>query len=1259
MKENALVIYSRSIGDTLCSTPTLRKLYKTFNSKFNVVTHVPEIFERSPYVLNTYKFEDFNETSLQKKFNVFKVFHNMSHKNLEGIEWKYGLISLQQSMAMDLGFMLLPEELSCDFYPRPNSKIPELPKDYICIHPVQSWPSRTWPQKMWEQLIEEAFKMGMPIVSTGKDSSEKGFFNIDKPAYTMLHKNNIDLINKLGLSETWNIINNSKIFITMDTGLLHLAGTTNTHIIQLGSSIHPYYRAPYRNGSQQYKYSYIKGSCNSFCASDMKYSLKEWGNIQAVPPLLGCLEGRKSFDCHPNFSQVFDECKNILNGNKVQSISVPVDIQISEVAVTSEITSKESMIEFTGFKNGKYFHFVYTGKEELSVICLMSDNITNLSYYKTEMILHPNIEHFFGIGDDGTPGTKFEIFDKLTMELIYKYVDPYILTLDKIFYNLACNNSTATAYPLKEIFTNKEYDSEFVNITEGDVVVDLGANVGLFALYSLTKKCKKCYSVEPHPETFKYLKINTSDRFDNVITINKAISTIDNMYMDLNSQNSTGLSIYNNPKEYSVKVDSIFLDQLIEEYNINMIDYLKIDIEGAEYDLLRNIDKKYLSNNVKKIALELHRCSDEDFNFIKLLLTECSFNYIIIRSNDIGTNKMIHAWKKEKIDKITLSTIDFLGFNKDAQKMGSIQTVPLITGCLENKSIFECNSSSLQVVNEIKSILNIMQKKEEMKKIIIISPHLSTGGLPSYLLKQVETLKDIFDVYVVEYEDLTAGVFVVQKNKIISILEDEHFITLCKNKFELLNIIHKIHPDIIHFEEFPELFMDKVIARSIYSKAERYYTIVETTHNSAFKDTDKIFLPDKFCFVSNDSVNKFSTLDVPSELVEYPIEIKIKKDKAELFKILNLDPEYKHVLNVGLFTPGKNQKEIFDYAKELKNYKIKFHFVGNQAGNFKEYWEPLMRDKPDNCIIWGERNDVDLFYDACDLFLFTSISELNPVVLKEALSWKLPILMYNLPIYNDMYDNMRGIFYLTKERNKNISIIKNKLNIFEKDKNQYNIKLVHLLTYPNEDIEIQSMESMSKLSDFGINYMLHINPVPTELTNLPAKYPTSQDGTVLLPGHYGCFHAFQRAIETEFTPDVDFFMICERDCVMTISVQEFYDNMMEILPIILKEDISYFSFGDTFDLEFRVLQSIIKRKLEYTNLLFITNKIIGLQCILFPKSSRSFLLDMFKNVPWYAMDTWFNEVFLNEYLPIGIVTERMTTQLNGYSLIENRNKEFK
>ena len=92
----------------------------------------------------------------------------------------------------------------------------------------------------------------------------------------------------------------------MDSGLLHLAGTTDTHIIQLGSSIDHRLRAPYRKGFQEYKYDYVGGSCDISCASDIKYGIKEWGTIQGVPPLIRCLEDKPTFECHPSVDQVID-----------------------------------------------------------------------------------------------------------------------------------------------------------------------------------------------------------------------------------------------------------------------------------------------------------------------------------------------------------------------------------------------------------------------------------------------------------------------------------------------------------------------------------------------------------------------------------------------------------------------------------------------------------------------------------------------------------------------------------------------------------------------------------------------------------------------------------------------------------------------------------------------------------------------------------------------------------------------------------------
>ena len=58
----------------------------------------------------------------------------------------------------------------------------------------------------------------------------------------------------------------------------------------------------------------------------------------------------------------------------------------------------------------------------------------------------------------------------------------------------------------------------------------------------------------------------------------------------------------------------------------------------------------------------------------------------------------------------------------------------------------------------------------------------------------------------------------------------------------------------------------------------------------------------------------------------------LKKQRPERTAALNklgLSPDYFHVLNVGLFMVNKNQKYLFTLAEQLKDRKIKFHFIGN------------------------------------------------------------------------------------------------------------------------------------------------------------------------------------------------------------------------------------------------------------------------------------------------------------------------------------------
>lgn len=296
------------------------------------------------------------------------------------------------------------------------------------------------------------------------------------------------------------------------------------------------------------------------------------------------------------------------------------------------------------------------------------------------------------------------------------------------------------------------------------------------------------------------------------------------------------------------------------------------------------------------------------------------------------------------------------------------------------------------------------------KKLLYVAPHLSTGGQPQYLYKQVnEFIKD-FDIQVVEINNSGGSAFVVQKNRIKSLVEVH---TLGDDKSKILDIIDEYKPDIIHFQEIPQFDLAPFILDRIFTK-DRNYFIVASTHGSLTNPSEIIYHPDRYILVSEWSRQRFIETGVETDLWEYPIEDYIF-DKEAAQKELGLDPTWKHVLNVGLFAPGKNQGEIFAIARQLEKYKIKFHFVGNQAGNFEHYWRPLMDYKPDNCIIWGERTDVDTFYAACDMFYFASKIELNPLSVKEALSYKLPSIFRKLHTYLDTYDNNSLVTYINDD----------------------------------------------------------------------------------------------------------------------------------------------------------------------------------------------------------------------------------------------------
>lgn len=352
-KPPAFYVASLAIGDCICATPTIRKISEIYGTKVKVFTHFPEIFAALPYVSESVDckihFAPELMDSVKRDYDLHSSFTNLGRKvklsDERGIEMKHSMMDIRQYHAIDNGFMLKADEMHCDFVPLSDVTKFDLPVNYVVLHPFKNWPSRTWDNKNWEDLIKKLLEAKIPVVVIGKDKLDEKLLKhlqdetklypdntaIDRVFKEMEERKVasididglIDLTNQTSLSQAWNIINGALCVVTMDSGILHLAGTTDTHIIQLGSSIDPEFRAPYRKGSQKYKYSYVGGSCGIFCASNLKYSLRDWefgynGStpLQSVPLIDTCLENKKTFECHPSAEQTFNIVKRFY---KIQS----------------------------------------------------------------------------------------------------------------------------------------------------------------------------------------------------------------------------------------------------------------------------------------------------------------------------------------------------------------------------------------------------------------------------------------------------------------------------------------------------------------------------------------------------------------------------------------------------------------------------------------------------------------------------------------------------------------------------------------------------------------------------------------------------------------------------------------------------------------------------------------------------------------------------------------------------------------------------
>jgi len=148
-----------------------------------------------------------------------------------------------------------------------------------------------------------------------------------------------------------------------------------------------------------------------------------------------------------------------------------------------------------------------------------------------------------------------------------------------------------------------------IDFGRNDVVLDIGANIGCVSIYLAKKYPKiKIYAFEAHPVNFQSLLYNIKlNSVYNIIPVNKAVYSetgkILTISLDTTNTGASSCFIQRDTKEFSV--ETISLDDIIKGYDITELKLLKIDCEGAEFDIIEG-SNLIQDLEINTLGMEVH-----------------------------------------------------------------------------------------------------------------------------------------------------------------------------------------------------------------------------------------------------------------------------------------------------------------------------------------------------------------------------------------------------------------------------------------------------------------------------------------------------------------------------------------------------------------------------------------------------------------------------------------------------------------------------
>lgn len=201
---------------------------------------------------------------------------------------------------------------------------------------------------------------------------------------------------------------------------------------------------------------------------------------------------------------------------------------------------------------------------------------------------------------------------------------------------------------IKELWAQKLYWPPEFEVKDNYVIIDIGAHIGCFSI-ACAKKAKhsKIYLYEPHPENFKFLKRNLKiNKIDDAHPFNYAVLNKKGKSKLFFGEFSYSHSLYMKSESY-VFVKTVSLKDIFDDNKINKCDYLKIDAEGSECDIICSLPAEYFSR-INIIVFEYHQINS--FRPLKKIIKRLSKSSFKILKTSLlyDTNIIIYSKKSQE-----------------------------------------------------------------------------------------------------------------------------------------------------------------------------------------------------------------------------------------------------------------------------------------------------------------------------------------------------------------------------------------------------------------------------------------------------------------------------------------------------------------------------------------------------------------------------------------------------------------------------------